>query len=60
MALPLRKELLIFLRLPLTRPNFKLYFERVRHNVRQIHLIEDLEDVANPFNFFNIYLKPVA
>ncbi len=39
---------------------FKLYFERVRHNVRNIHLIEDLNDVANPFNFFNVYLQPVA
>jgi hypothetical protein len=39
---------------------FKLYFERVRHNVRNIHIIEDLNNVANPFNFFNVYLKPVA
>ena len=39
---------------------FKLYFERVRYNVRSIHLIEDLNDVANPFNFFDVYLKPIA
>jgi hypothetical protein len=40
--------------------HFKLYFERINHSVRNINIIEDLKDVANPFNFFNVYLKPIA
>ena len=39
---------------------FKLYFPRIRYDVRRIHIIEDMNDVANPFNFFDVYLKPVA
>lgn len=40
--------------------HFKLFFPPVRHNVRKINIIEDLDNVANPFNFFNVLLKPLA
>lgn len=39
---------------------FKLYFPKLKYDVRHIHIIEDLENVQNPFNFFNVYLKPLA
>ncbi len=42
---------------------FKLFFPKLKYNVRHIHIIEDLKDaqnVQNPFNFFNVYLKPIA
>jgi hypothetical protein len=39
---------------------FKLYFPRIKHDIRHIHIIEDLSNTTNPFNFFNVYLKPLA
>lgn len=47
-----------------TRPGqvlrFRLYFPKLKYNVNHIHIIEDLYDVQNPFNFFNVYLRPLA
>ena len=40
--------------------NFKLYFPKINYDVRHIHIIEDLSNVTNPFNFYNVYLKPLA
>ena len=37
--------------------DFVLYFERVPHSVRYINMIEDM---ANGFNFYKIFLEPVA
>lgn len=39
---------------------FKLYFPPIRYDVRHIHIIEDVQDLQNPFNFFNVYLQPLA
>ncbi|MGB0984712.1 MAG: hypothetical protein ACPG19_11755 [Saprospiraceae bacterium] len=39
---------------------FKLYFPKINYDVRHIHIIEDLSNIANPFNFYNVYLKPLA
>ena len=37
--------------------DFVLYFERVPHTVRYINMIEDM---ANGFNFYRIFLRPLA
>ena len=37
--------------------DFVLYFERIPHSVRYMNMIEDM---ANGFNFYKIYLQPVA
>ena len=37
--------------------DFKIYFERIPHQVRYINMIES---ALNGFNFYKIYLQPVA
>ncbi len=39
------------------RFKFKLYFPKVKYNVRNIHIIEN---VPNAFNFVKVHLQPVA
>ena len=39
---------------------FKLYFPKLRYSVRHIHVVEDVKELQNPFNFYNIYLEPLA